>query len=107
MNFNKRAFTTIFLTTLLTCSYGWRDEAIAQTLKKSHTQQKEGLPSSNRRRGAASWAFHQNSAGYLMALMPEKKQVSTKSVDPKLLFYLLKTSDPVYEKKFKYQHLNS
>ncbi len=118
MNFNKKAFTTIFLTTLLTCSYLLPPRVTAQTSQKSNTQQKEqkeGLPNANRRRGAASRGWDKHTAGHLMALVPENKQVLTKSNDPKLLFHLPKTSapmdvefviadakqNPLYEQKFQ------
>ena len=115
MKFNKKAFTTIFLTTLLTCAYLLPPRVTAQTSQKSNTQQKEGLPSSNRRRGAASRGCDKHTSGHLMALVPENKQVLTKSNDPKLLFHLPKTSapmdvefviadakhNPLYEKKFQ------
>jgi hypothetical protein len=94
MNFNKIAFTTIFLTTLLTCSHAWLPEVMAQSSNRSNSEQKEGLPSSNRRRGAGSRGYDKSTPRHLMALVPENKQVLTKSVNPKLLFHLLKTSAP-------------
>ncbi len=115
MKFKKRAFTTIFLTTLLTCFYTLPSQVMANPSHKSNSQQKEGLPSSNRRRGAGSRGCNKHTAGYLMALVPENKQVLTKSNDPKLLFHLPQTSapmdvefviadakhNPLYEKKFQ------
>ncbi len=115
MKFNKRAFTTIFLTTLLTCSYALPSQVMANSSQKSSSQQKEGLPNANRRRGAGSRGCDKHTAGHLMALVPENKQVLTKSNDPKLLFHLPKTSapmdvefviadakhNPLYEKKFQ------
>ncbi len=99
MNFNKIAFTTIFLTTLLTCSHAFPPEVMAQSSNESNSQQKdsqkkEGLPSSNRRRGSGSRGYDKSTARQLMALVPENKQVLTKSVNPKLLFHLAKTSAP-------------
>lgn len=92
MNFNKIAFTTIFLTTLLTCYHALLPEVMAQSSKKSNSQQKEGLPSSNRRRGAGSRGCNKITARQLTASIPKNKQVLTKSVDPKLLFHLPKTA---------------
>ncbi len=111
-NFKKRAVTAIFLTSLLTCSYAFTNQVMAQEV---NNQQQGGIPGANRRRGAASRGCSKHAAGSLMALVPENKETLTKSAHPKLLFHLPQTStpmdmefvvvdakhNPVYEHKFQ------
>ncbi|MDJ0736410.1 MAG: DUF928 domain-containing protein [Nostocaceae cyanobacterium] len=87
---------------------------MANSSQESNNQQEQGLPNANRRRGAASRGCNNHTAGHLMALVPQNKEVLTKSAHPKLLFHLPKTSVPMdveflivdtkrnvlYEKKF-------
>ncbi len=115
INLKKRAFTTIFLTSVLTCSYVLPPQVMANSSQESNAQQKEGLPNPDRRRPAGSRGCHKHTAGRLMALVPVNKEVLTKSAGAKLLFNLPKTStpmeveflvvdakhNPLYEKKFQ------
>lgn len=113
--FKKIAFTTIFLTSLFAYSYALPNQVMANSSEKSNVQEEEGLPNEKRRRGAASRGCNKHTGGHLMALVPQNKEVLTKSADPKLLFHLPKTStpmnvefliadanhNPLYEKKFQ------
>ncbi|KYC35431.1 hypothetical protein WA1_06285 [Scytonema hofmannii PCC 7110] len=99
-----RALTTIFLTSLLTCSFTLPQIVMAEA--------REGLP--GRRVGGGTRSGCELNAKQLMALAPENNLGLTKAAYPTLFFYVPETSTPktvefilrddknrlVYEKSF-------
>ncbi|MBD2204751.1 DUF928 domain-containing protein [Calothrix sp. FACHB-1219] len=84
---NRKAFTALCLTSLITLSC-----AIPHQVMADDNQPKEGIP--GRRVGGGTRGECYSNAGKLMALVPENNLVLTQQAYPNILFYIPQTSKP-------------